>query len=99
MALTYAFEVGGGVGGYNSGDEVGDFDFTGVSACGTGTLGDYLCCFSCAGEGGPGEDSTVSDFAAGAEHLVEYGGGVDRDLGVEGGEPEVKVVDVEDGAL
>ena len=97
--LAYAFEVGGAVGGDNGGYEVGDGYVLGVTARGTGPFG-YSCGgFLGAGQGGPGEDSAVGDFAAGAEHLVEYGGGVDGDLGVEGGKPEVEPVDVQDFAL
>ena len=40
--LANAFEVGGAFGGDNGGNEVGDGDFAGVSARGTGTLG-YGC--------------------------------------------------------
>ena len=53
----------------------------GVSSYGTGAFGYGLGGSLSAREGCPREDCSVGDLAAGAEHLVEDGGGVDGDVG------------------
>lgn len=94
-----AFEIGVAIIGDDGGYEVGDFDFGRVPTRGPGAFRDHLCGICGTGEGGPGEDGAFGDLSADPQHLVEDGGGVDGDPGVEGGEPEVEVVDVQYVAL